>query len=207
MRTHALWLFATSAAATAGYLVLSRFVRRGATRDDDVRTRREILKHATPRAKRLAEATGHIGKWYTHVPAAALGAGLLVKERRHAAGATIAGVSLAAAALSRVLDRVHDHRTPPPGKTRLEPDAQSYPSGHSIETTAATIATAWVLARERVAPRAMLAPIAAVASLIAGLGRLVLDRHWFTDTAAGYCAGIALGTACAGAYELSASER
>ncbi len=200
-------LFAVTAAATVGYIALSRLVRKGKTRASDATAREEVLTHVSARAKRLAEATGHIGTWYTHVPLAAGALALLARDRRLVAGATIASASLASTALSRVLDHVHDRRTPPPGKTRIDPDAQSYPSGHALETTAVALASAWVLAREAIVPVAVAMPVAVLASAISGLGRLVLDRHWSTDSAAGYCAGIALGTACAGSYELARGRR
>ena len=157
----------------------------------------------TPRAKSLAEATGHVGKWYTHVPVSLVGGAIMALRKRYAAGAAIAGSSLLAAGISRTLERVHDHRTPPPGKH--DPEAQSYPSNHALETTATALTSSWVLARERVAPGAATAPIAIAISLVSGLGRLVLDKHWSTDSLAGYLAGIALGAACAGGYELATS--
>ena len=66
-----------------------------------------------------------------------------------------------------------------------------------------SLVVAWILARERLAPRAVVAPAAVAASAISGVGRLILDRHWTTDSIAGYLAGIALGTACAGGYEVA----
>ena len=199
----ALGLFAVSAIAGAGHVLISLLVKRGKTRDEDIAARRRLREHRSKRAERLAEATGHIGKWYTHVPIALVGAALLARNRRFAASAAIAGASLGAAAASPCLDRIHAHRTPPPTKRKIEPDAQSFPSGHALETTAATFTAAWVLAREGVAPGVAAAPVAVLASLVSGVGRLVLDRHWVTDSVAGYCAGIALGAACAGAYEIA----
>ena len=195
------WL-AAAAAAAAAYGVLTRRVRRGATQPRDADARRAILSHSSSRARRLADATGHIGKWYTLVPAALAGAGALVVARRGAAGATLASAALVAAAASPVLERVHAGRRPPPGKTREDPDAhRSFPSNHAFETTAVALVAAWVLAREGLAPPAAVAAPAALAALISGVGRLVLDRHWVSDSAAGYCAGVALGGACLAGYE------
>ncbi len=200
MQRHTLGLFATATAATLGYVALARLVQRGTTRRDDARARRKALRHATPRAKKLAETTGHIGKWYTHVPLALTGAAILARCDRRAAAATLATSSLLAVAASPILDRVHPKRKPPPGKH--DPKAQSYPSGHALETTTVALAAGWILSRERIAPPAVVAPAAVAAAAISGLGRLVLDRHWTTDSIAGYLAGIALGSACAGVYEL-----
>lgn len=196
-------LFAISAAATGAYVLLSDRVRRGKTTWFDAKARGVTRKVSSQRAEKLAEATGHIGKWYAHVPLALAGAGMLVRGKRPAAGSLVAASSLAAASLSPVLDRVHKKRTPPPGKLRIDPLAQCYPSGHALETTAVAITSAYVLAREHLAPSAAVAPIAALASAVSGIGRLLMDRHWTTDAVAGYLAGIALGCACAGAYELA----
>lgn len=195
----ALALFGTSAASTIGYVLLARAVARGKTRGEDRKLRRDAQAHVTPRAERLAETTGHIGKWYTHLPASLLGAAMLAYKRRYVAAGSIVATSLGATALSHVLDHVHDQPTPPPGK---QPDEATFPSGHALETTAVSVASSWVVAREQVAPAGAVAPLALVASLVSGLGRLVVDRHWTSDAVAGYLAGSALGTAVAGVYEL-----
>lgn len=195
--------FVAAGAAAIGYLALSRRVRRGETRSLDANARREITKRASRPARIVARATGPIGKWYVYVPAAAAGAAAYARDRRYPAAATIAGVAVGAAALAPILDRVHAHRTPPPGKARKDPDATSFPSGHALETTAVALVAAWILGREKIAPVAVIAPVAAALAILSGLGRLVLDKHWVTDSAAGYVGGIALGAASAGAYELA----
>jgi membrane-associated phospholipid phosphatase len=58
-----------------------------------------------------------------------------------------------------------------------------------------------VLLREGLWPRWSVAPLS-FASLAAGAGRLLLDRHWTSDVVGGYFAGIAWGATCAGVYEL-----
>lgn len=128
----AISLFGASAAAALGYAAISALVAEKKTSKEDAKARRKIVERSTRRAKKLAEATGHIGK-----------------------------------------------------------------------TTAVAITSAWVLAREGIASGWGTAPAAAALAAVSGLGRLVLDRHWSTDSAAGYCAGIALGCACAGAYEVT----
>jgi undecaprenyl-diphosphatase len=197
-------LFTTAAVATAGYVLVSSAVEHGKTRVDDKNARRTIVRRSSKPVRIFSEATGHIGKWYVHMPVAALGAGALAHKGHRQAAAPHVSTSLNAAAASRLLDRVHNHRTPPPGKH--DPSAQSYPSGHAIETTSVALVAAWMLAREQIAPAFIVAPLALVASLISGLGRLALDRHWVSDSAAGYCAGVALGAACAGSFELTRRE-
>lgn len=197
-----LGLLATTAAASLTYLAITQLVQTGKTRRKDKRARRKALRAATPRARRVADITGHIGKWYMTVPLALGGAALLARRDHREAAATLAASSIVAAIASPLLDRVHELRKPPPGKG--DPNAQSFPSGHALETTTVSLVAAWILARERIAPASAVAPAAVAASAISGLGRLVLDRHWTTDSIAGYLAGIALGSACAAGYEAAA---
>jgi membrane-associated phospholipid phosphatase len=204
-RALSLPLFGASALATLGYAIISRQVAENKTWDEDLKAREKIVEHSTKDAKKAAQATHHIGKWYTLVPLG-LAAGLaLASKGKVVAGATVAAVSIAAPTASSVLDRVMKWRKPPPGKPNQE--NTSYPSGHALETTAVSVATAWILARERIATGWILGPLAAALAAISGLGRLVMDRHWTTDSAAGYCAGIALGCASAGVYEITSPTR
>lgn len=205
MESRALPLFGASALATLGYTAISMHVAKGKTWDKDLKARREIVERSTTDAKKVAKTTHHIGKWYVLVPLGLATGMALAWRGRLAAGVTIAGASLAAPASSSVLDRVMKWREPPPGKPNQS--NTSYPSGHALETTAVAVTSAWVLARERVASGWIVAPVAVAAAAISGLGRLVLDRHWSTDSAAGYLAGLALGCAGAGVYELTSPKR
>jgi membrane-associated phospholipid phosphatase len=200
MESRALPLFGTSALATIGYAWISAQVAKNETWDEDLKARRKIVERTTTGAKKAAQATHHVGKWYWNAPLGLAAGALLYWRGKRAAGATIAAVGIAAPTAKEILDRVMKWRKPPPGKPKQSDT--SYPSGHALETTAVGFTTAWVLAREGVAKGWVVGPIAACAAAISGLGRLVLDRHWSTDLAAGYSAGLALGCFCAGAYEL-----
>ncbi|AUX45143.1 uncharacterized protein SOCE26_066240 [Sorangium cellulosum] len=193
-------LIGTAAAAALGFGLLAGRVAERETCGADKRARRKAKKRAKRKMKKAAAAVGPLGKWYTHVPLSLLAAGVLERQGKTGGALTIAGASLGAAALSRILDRAVKHRAPPPG--RNEPWEQSFPSGHALETTAAAIAGGYVLVREGVAGPWVTVPLA-LASAASGMSRLVLDRHWATDSLGGYLAGIALGTASAGVYELT----
>jgi len=151
----------------------------------------------------VAKASTPLGKWWGYVPPAFVTALKLHRDGRAAAAVTIAGTSVAAALLPVALDRATRHRLPPP--ERHEPNKQSYPSGHALQVSAMALAAGYVMRREQLAPPRWLLPLGPV-SLIVGVGRLLLDRHWTSDVIAGYCAGIALGAASAGLYELSRAE-
>lgn len=194
-------LLGTSALATLGYVLVSERVARRKTGKMDRKVRRKARQQAkaeNPVGHAAATASGPLGKWYGHLPAALGTAWKFQKRGRTAAALAITGTSLGAIVLSRVLDRVMKHRAPPPG--RGEPDKQSYPSGHAIETTSVSIVSGYALLRERLASPLVALPLMG-ASLASGIGRLALDRHWASDLLGGYFAGVAFGTACAGIYE------
>lgn len=67
------------------------------------------------------------------------------------------------------------------------------------------VATAYVLYREKLRLPKVASSLGPLA-LSTGLARLLLDRHWASDVLGGYCAGIGLGAASAGAYELGCSS-
>ncbi len=192
-------LFGTAVTAALGFGAITELVRRRATWRVDQKVH-EKLTHLDSRTVTIAgKLSGPLGKWYGHAPLALAAARKLHRERRTAGALTVAATSAAASMLSKALDHVIPKRVPPPGN---RPDKQSYPSGHTFETTAVAISAGYVLTRERLLRPWAVAPLA-LASLASGASRLVLDRHWASDLLAGYCAGIALGAASAGAYELA----
>lgn len=201
----ATWLFGTASLAALAFGALTLAVKRGRTDRWDRRAKRQA--HAVVGdgdGARLARLAAHgmtpVGKWWAYLPAS-LGVSLkLLRAGRSRAAFTIAGVAVGAALLPPVLERAVARRPPPP--ERGEPSEQSYPSGHALQTSAVALATGYVLWREQLGPRAAFAPLSA-APLLAGLSRLLLDRHWTSDLLGGYLAGVAWGATCAGSYELS----
>lgn len=198
-------LFSIAALGAVGFVLTSAAVARGLTSKLDKRAKRAV--HETrgqgARANGLrgaAWATTPLGKWWAYVPPS-LWTALRLQRQGHTAGAlTIAATATLAAVLPNVLEHTVPRRFPP--KERHEPSKQSYPSGHALQTSAMALTTGYVLYRENVGPRWTGAP-AGIASLAAGAGRLLLDRHWTSDVIGGYCAGVALGAAAAGVYELA----
>lgn len=78
----------------------------------------------------------------------------------------------------------------------------SFPSGHTTIATAVALTVAYVMMRERVAPR--LAPVLAVLFVIAvGVSRVYLAEHWATDAVGGVAIGTAIAAACATIYEIA----
>ncbi len=196
----ALVWFLTSAGTAAACALLRRKIHEGDTAEADVKAREKILESSGRRTKKAADVTGRAGKWYVHLPFALATAVKLQREERTAGALAVTASSLAARAGSEVLDRVFDHRTPPPG--RGDPSVQSYPSGHALEPLAVALTSSVVLAREGLASPWLVVP-AALGVVVSAASRLALDRHWVSDLAGGTLAGVALGSACLGFYELA----
>ncbi len=201
------FLLGTAAAATLAFAAISYAVAQGHTRAFDRRAKRRVHSvrdSGLDGSLRLAStATTPLGKWWGFLPPVLVTAAKLGRSRRRAAAITVASAAFGAAALPPLLDRAVRRRSPPP--ERHEPSKQSYPSGHALRSSALAIAVGYVMNRERLAPPSWLMPLGSL-SVAAGVGRLLLDRHWTSDVLGGYCAGIALGSACAGVYELSRGQ-
>lgn len=199
-------LFATGAVAALGFAAITRAVLSGKTRRFDERAKRRVhgarVDFGHGRALRQAAlSTTPLGKWWGYLPPALGTARRLQRQGRDAAALTVAGVAVAAALLPPILERLLPRRATPPELERR--GHHSYPSGHALQTSAVALSTGYVLWREGLGPRWSAAPLG-LASIAAGAGRLLLDRHWTSDVIGGYCAGIALGATGAGFYELSA---
>src|SRR5687768_2440365 len=198
-------LAAISLLAAAGYVALSRAVGQRKTSAKDARARKQVPRRRDPRTKQVVQTLGYTGKPYVHGPIALGLAGFLLR-RGHGLSAAVVPVaaSASAAVLSRALEQLEKPRRPPPG--RHKPSEPSFPSGHALETTAVSFATAYVLARTgETHPLAAGAGAGAISAL-AGAGRLYLDRHWATDLAGGWLLGVAVAGACAAGYELSRAD-
>jgi len=192
-------LLGVGGVSAVGFVALARAVagRDTSHRDGEVRSR--FPKRRNRRTKRAAAALGPLGKEWVHAP---LAIGVAAYAWRQGAGAGALAPPLASAAgtaLSRIFERAMPHRSPPPG--RHSPTEPSFPSGHSLETMAVALTSAYVLTREELLSARVALPVALVVPVVSGLGRLYLDRHWGSDVLGGWLAGITVATLCAAVYE------
>ena len=201
-------LFGTAAFAALSFAAVTAAVLSGKTRRFDERAKRRVhgarVDFGHARALRNAAlGTTPLGKWWAYLPPSLATARRLQQQGKSAAAVAVAGAAVAAALMPPLLSRLMPRRLSPPERPKLS--THSYPSGHALKTSAVAVTTSYVLLREGLVPGWSVAPFG-LASLAAGAGRLLLDRHWTSDVIGGYFAGIALGATCAGVYELAANQ-
>jgi membrane-associated phospholipid phosphatase len=192
-------LLVASALTGAAFAALTRGVTTHATAYNDGRARRRFPKRRRRLTKRAATMIGPLGKDWVQGPLALAATGYLWQRGAGDRAAIPALSAVTSIALTRTFERTLRPRRPPPG--RHSPTEPSFPSGHSLQTAAIALTTAYVLGRERIAHPAAAIALGLLPPTISGLGRLYLDRHWTTDVVAGWLAGISVASACAALYE------
>ena len=194
-------LIGTGAGALAGFAVLAKRVNAHETRALDARARRQFPKRRRKSARTVAEIIQPLGKWWSQVPIGVATATLLWTKRRTSGAMSIAAASATAASLAWLLEQTMTPRKPPPG--RHSPTEPAFPSGHALQTSALAWTTAYVLVREGIIGGTGGVPLAMILPASAGLAKLYLDKHWFTDVVGGYLLGAAIAATAAAAYEVA----
>jgi len=198
-------LCSISILAAAGFVVAARRVAQRQTLRTDHEVREKLQERRGSVGDAAARASNPLGKEWFHLPAGIV-LSSYIASRRQGIGAFAPVVASAAAEVaSRVLDRMPPHRRPPAGHPK--PYKPSFPSGHALETTAVAGTSAYVIARESLAPAPAAFAVAAALSLMSTMGRLYLDRHWASDAIAGTALGVSIGAACAALYEQARLRR
>lgn len=199
---------ATAAAAfgaTWAFAALAEEVAESETATLDLAVRTWALAHRAPVLDVLFRGATWAGSTLRLVPAVALVAWWLWRRRGRGAAAFVI-LAPAAASLLVVGLKLLFHRARPEGALGLGL-GYSFPSGHSTASAAVACTVAYVLVRERLAPRIALV-IAGAFALVVGLSRVYLDVHWATDVVGGWTVGAGIAMLSAALYErVSAAAR
>lgn len=165
----------------------------------DAYVRSRVLVPHDPILDRWFEWLTWMGTGAVLVPLCGLAAAALWRYRGRRVTAAVLAAPVLASGSILGLKQIF-HRARPAGALRHMELSFSFPSGHSMAATAVLLTTAYVLAREELAPRWTIAAAAAMAFAV-GISRLYLDVHWATDVIGGWSIGLALAAACALLYE------
>jgi undecaprenyl-diphosphatase len=154
--------------------------------------------HRSPAADAFFSAATWTGSVAVLLPVCVLAAWLLHRRGRGGAAAVLFAPLLAVVVTN--LLKYHFGRARPVG-ARLASFGTSFPSGHTTAATATALTLAYVLAREGIVPRALVAVAAVAVALLVGASRVYLDVHWASDVIGGWIVGAAIAAACAALYE------
>ena len=192
-------LLAGAAAAGGAFMWLAFAVARRETKPLDHSLREKVPDAPDADASKAAEVIGPIGKDWLLVPLGVSVTGYMWQRGAGARALIPAVAAVTAATGTWLFDEHLDIQRPPPGHPkRNEP---SFPSGHALRTTAVSLTTAYVLARESKVNPAPAFALASVLSVLSPAGRVYLDRHWASDVIGGWLAGLTTAALCSAAYE------
>jgi membrane-associated phospholipid phosphatase len=197
-------LIPTVLAAGSGlaFAALARVVHRRPDNPVDETAREQVLENTERPVQEAHKYLRRPGKWYVLVPASLAASAVLAKVRGWAAAVPVALSSVLAAATAEGTEAWLPSRPPPPG--RNDPEEPSFPSGHTLQPTALSLTAAYVLTREGVVSPLVAAPVALAVPLVFGLIQLPGDRHWVSDVAGGWLAGLTIAATCAALYDVLA---
>jgi hypothetical protein len=207
-------LFVASAVAAAGFAAMAAAsaTRKTVRKDNQLhaKMRRTVKGAAREKARAAASPVDKIGKWWAYTPVALAGAAVVLtaspstRRGRRSRGAGAAAL-LVVPVVARMASKSLDRWLPQPrvGRRSRPTGHPVFPSGHALGVAAVAFTTAYVVAREGLARPRIVAPAAALAPLVVGLGRLVREKHLASDTLGGWLAGASIAAAHAGAYELA----
>lgn len=163
-------------------------------------------KSARKTARAAASPIDKAGKWWAYTPVGLVGAAVVLaassgrRRGRQTGAATVLMAPLLAKAISEALDRWLPQ--PRVGRRDRPTGHPVFPSGHALGLAAVAGTVGYVLVREELARPRIVAPTAALAPIVVGLGRVVREKHLASDTIGGWLAGTSIAAALAGAYEL-----
>ncbi|GAA2142601.1 hypothetical protein GCM10009844_13940 [Nocardioides koreensis] len=160
----------------------------------DPRVHAWVLDHRLAWLDRLMQAATWLGSNAVLVPLLLLAGLALWRARRTWTPLAWITIVYGAALLARAVvgEAVHRHR-PPAADWLAAASGWSYPSGHTLQATAAYGVLVVLLASGRAArTRALLAGGAALVVAVVAASRVYLGMHWLTDVLGSVTLGVAL---------------
>lgn len=183
---------ALAALAGGGVALLAAMVARLGVDEHwpiDHTVRASLASQGKPRLRATLKVVGASGTVGIYAPATMLAMLLIARRTGQRDRAwPVAGSIVAAAAGSLVLKHLVK-RPRPRAATGPFNEKPSFPSGHATRASAAALAIAYVLIRERMSPRELALPLAIAVSLGTGVSRAYADAHWTTDVIGGWALG------------------
>ena len=187
---------ALAAVAGGGVALLGAFVARLGADEHwplDHRVRAALATHDAPALRAALRVAGLAGSVAVYVPATLLATALIARttgdlERAMPLVGAVAGAAAASLGLKQIVRRPRPRIASAPRN-----DRPSFPSGHATRASAAALTIAYILVRERIAPRRVAMPLAISIAVATGLSRAYADAHWTTDV----IGGLALGSSSA----------
>jgi membrane-associated phospholipid phosphatase len=163
--------------------------------------RETLSSHDIPKTRLALRVAGTAGTVGVYVPATALAIALAARTQGDRGRLFPLAGSIAAAAVASLLLKHMVRRPRPRLLSGAHDEKPSFPSGHATRATAAALAIAYILVRERVIPRSLALPVALAIAAAVGVSRAYADAHWTTDIVGGWALGGATAAASALWYE------
>jgi undecaprenyl-diphosphatase len=128
-----------------------------------------------------------------------VGIGLLLCQRRLRTAVLFGTTAVVAFGVDRGFKYLVNRPRPESAHPLIAPsDLPSFPSGHTLITTAIYVSLTLLLAsrlrRQRL--RYLIVGASLLLAFLVGVSRLYLDQHYVTDVFAGWAAGLALALTC-----------
>jgi undecaprenyl-diphosphatase len=193
-------ILASAAAAAAFFAQVADEMREQEWAPFDAAVRAFLLQHRSPPLDVLFRTATFVGSAWVVAPLCILAAVLLWRRGHQRFTAAVVVAPILGSGLIPLL-KAGFERARPAGALAAHVASYSFPSGHATTSSAVAFTFAWVLLRERLAPRPLVIALGLLLPLTIGLSRIYLDVHWATDVLAGWAVGCFVAAVCAAFYE------